>query len=73
MIKKFEVVVFHILAAIAVLYVVIELIELVYQFGKALLTMNDTTTRLLISKEQTALVLPVFFNIIFAESSSIFA
>jgi len=49
-----------------VLYIAVEIIELVYQFGKALLTTGDTTTRLLITKEQTALVLPVFFNILIA-------
>ena len=48
------------------LYIAVEIIELVYQFGKALLTTGDTTTRLLITKEQTALVLPVFFNILIA-------
>lgn len=65
-IKKFEVAVFYVLSAVVVLYIAIELIELVYQFGKALLTKNDSGTRLFISKEQTALVLPVFFNILIA-------
>lgn len=65
-IKKFEVIVFYILSAILVLYIAVEIIELIYQFGKALLTTGDTTTRLLITKEQTALVLPVFFNILIA-------
>ena len=64
-IKKFEVGIFYILTAIIVLYVAIELIELVYQFGKAILTKTDSN-RLLISKEQTAEVLPVFFNILIA-------
>jgi len=64
--KKFEVFVFYMLSAIIVMYIAVELIELVYQFGKALLTKNDTSTRLLITKEQTALVLPVFFNILIA-------
>ena len=66
LIKKFEVGVFYILSAIIVLYIAVEIIELIYQFGKALLTTGDTTTRLLITKEQTALVLPVFFNILIA-------
>jgi uncharacterized membrane protein (DUF373 family) len=66
LIKKFEVFVFYVLSAIIVLYIAVELIELIYQFGKALFTMNDTTTRLLITKEQTAQVLPVFFNILIA-------
>lgn len=64
--KKFEVGVFYFLSAIIVMYIAVEIIELVYQFGKALLTTGDTTTRLLITKEQTALVLPVFFNILIA-------
>jgi len=64
--KKFEVFVFYMLSAIIVMYIAVELIELVYQFGRALLTKNDTSTRLLITKEQTALVLPVFFNILIA-------
>lgn len=66
LIKKFEVAVFYFLSAIIVLYIAVEIIELVYQFGKALLTTDDTSTRLLITKEQTALVLPVFFNILIA-------
>jgi uncharacterized membrane protein (DUF373 family) len=66
LINKFEVAVFYFLSAIIVLYVAVEIIELVYQFGKALLTTDDTTTRLIITKEQTAIVLPVFFNILIA-------
>jgi len=65
-IKKFEEIVFYILSGILVLYIAIELIELIYQFGKALFTRSESSTRLLISKEQTALVLPVFFNILIA-------
>lgn len=65
-IKKFEIGVFYILSTIIVLYIAVEIVELIYQFGKALITSGDTTTRLLITKEQTALVLPVFFNILIA-------
>lgn len=65
-IKKFEIAVFYILSTIIVLYIAVEIVELIYQFGKALITSGDTTTRLLITKEQTALVLPVFFNILIA-------
>lgn len=65
-VKKFEVIVFYILSAIVILYIAIELIELIYQFGKALFTMRESSDRLLISKEQTAMVLPVFFNILIA-------
>ena len=64
--KKFEIFVFYVLSGIIVLYITVELIELIYQFGKALITRNDSSTRLLITKEQTALVLPVFFNILIA-------
>lgn len=64
--QKFEDSVFYILYFIVVLYVAVEIIELVYQFGKALWLMSDTTDRLLISKEQTSLILPVFFNILIA-------
>lgn len=63
---KFEVVVFYILSAIIVLYITVEIIELVYQFGKALIVSNDSSERLLLSKEQTAAVLPVFFNVLIA-------
>jgi uncharacterized membrane protein (DUF373 family) len=66
LINKSEATVFYFLSAIIVLYVAVEIIDLVYQFGKALLTTDDTTTRLLITKEQTAIVLPVFFNILIA-------
>ncbi|MFN3528524.1 MAG: phosphate-starvation-inducible PsiE family protein [Bacteroidia bacterium] len=66
MVKKIELAVFYILTSIIAIYIFVEIIELVYLFGKALISTNDTTTRLLISKEQTALVLPVFFNILIA-------
>jgi uncharacterized membrane protein (DUF373 family) len=66
LIKKFETFVFYVLSIIIVLYIAVELIELVYQFGKALVSSNNTSERLLISKEQTSLVLPVFFNILIA-------
>jgi len=66
LIKKFEVFVFYILSAIIVVYITVELIELIYQFGKALLTPSRDPARLLITKEHTALVLPVFFNILIA-------
>jgi len=64
--KQFESIVFYILSSIIAIYIAVELVELVYQFGKALFTHHDTSTRLLITKEDTALVLPVFFNILIA-------
>ena len=57
---------FCFLSAIKVIDIAVEIIELIYQFGNDLLTTDNTSTRLLIIKEQTALVLPVFFNIIIA-------
>lgn len=66
LLKKFEVVVFYILTTVIVIYISVEIIELIYQFGKALLTSNGDSARLLITKEQTAMVLPVFFNILIA-------
>lgn len=65
-IKKFERGVFYILSAIIVLYIAVEVVELVYQFGKALITPHDHSDRLLITKEHTKAVLPVFFNILIA-------
>lgn len=64
--KKFEKAVFFLLSGIIVLFITVEIIELLYQFGLALFTSDDTSDRLLISKEQTAMVLPVFFNILIA-------
>jgi len=66
LLKKFEQIVFYVLSGIIVLYVAVEIIELLYQFGKALITREGDGGRLFISKEQTAQVLPVFFNILIA-------
>lgn len=67
LITKFEGFVFYVLSGIIVLYVSVELIELIYQFGKALVAGHGPESRrLLITKEQTAEVLPVFFNILIA-------
>jgi uncharacterized membrane protein (DUF373 family) len=64
--KKFEHVVFYVLSGVSMLYIAIEIIELLYLFGKALFTFDDGQERLLITKEQTGMVLPVFFNILIA-------
>jgi uncharacterized membrane protein (DUF373 family) len=66
LIKKFEVIVFYVLSSVIVLYISVEIIELVYQFAKALFANHEDSDSLLISKEQTKLVLPVFFNILIA-------
>jgi uncharacterized membrane protein (DUF373 family) len=58
--------VFYILGGVIVLYIAIEVIELVYQFAKALFADHSGSDRLLVTKEHTKLVLPVFFNILIA-------
>jgi uncharacterized membrane protein (DUF373 family) len=63
-IKKFEVGVHYLLTFVIILYIGVEIIELIYQFGKALVTPNIDSSRLLITKEQTSQVIPVFFNIL---------
>jgi uncharacterized membrane protein (DUF373 family) len=64
--KRFELSVFYILSGFIALYIAVEVIELAYQFGKALLAGGGDSGRLLITKEQTGRVLPVFFNILIA-------
>lgn len=66
LLKKFEHIVFYILSGIIAAYITVEVVELVYQFAKALFTHHENNARLLITKEQTAMVLPVFFNILIA-------
>lgn len=65
-VHKIEQIVFYLLGFVLVSYIFIEIIELFYQFGKAIITASDSNERLLVSKEQTRLVLPVFFNILIA-------
>lgn len=64
--NSFETGIFFILIGVVAVYISVEIIELIYQFGKALISGSDNPGRLLITKEQTALVLPVFFNILIA-------
>lgn len=66
LLHQFETYIFYFLSAIIVIYIAVEVVELVYQFGKALLTSDNSSGRLLITKEQTREVLPVFFNILIA-------
>lgn len=58
--------VFYLLGGVIVLYIAIEIIELVYQFAKAIFADHSNSDRLLVTKEQTKQVLPVFFNILIA-------
>ena len=64
--KQFEKIVFYILSGIVILYITVEIIELLYQFGKAIIVNEGDHDRLLISAEQTKKVLPVFFNVLIA-------
>ncbi|MCC5924416.1 MAG: phosphate-starvation-inducible PsiE family protein [Crocinitomicaceae bacterium] len=64
--KQFEKIVFYILSGIVILYVAVEIIELLYQFGRALIVNEGDHDRLLISADQTKKVLPVFFNVLIA-------
>lgn len=57
---------FFVLSCVIVVYIGIEIIELIYQFGRALMYSSDNPDRLLITHEQTAQVLPVFFNVLIA-------
>lgn len=66
MIRKLEEYVFRFLIIILALYIAIEVIELVYDFGWALLTANDKDERLFFSREQIQNILPVFFSILIA-------
>jgi uncharacterized membrane protein (DUF373 family) len=65
-IEKIEKSVFYVLSSVIVLYIAVEIIELVYQFGKALFEPTEGSDRLLVTKQQTARVLPVFFNVLIA-------
>ena len=65
-IHQIEKAIFYALSIVIFTFICIEIIELFYQFGKAILASNENSDRLLISKEQTKLVLPVFFNILIA-------
>ncbi len=65
-IKRFEKIVFTFLVFILVSYIVVEIIELVYQFGMSIASGSDTEGRLLISNALLKEVLPVFFNVLIA-------
>jgi uncharacterized membrane protein (DUF373 family) len=66
MIKKFEKIVFSLLVVVLVSYIIVEIIELVYQFGASIVSGSNTEGRLLISNALLKEVLPVFFNILIA-------
>ena len=65
-IKKFEKAVFTLLVIVLVGYIIVEIIELIYQFGASIASGTNTRGRLLISNTLLKEVLPVFFNILIA-------
>lgn len=65
-IKKFEKIVFTFLVFVLVSYIIVEIVELVYQFGASIISGSNTDGRLLISNALLKEVLPVFFNILIA-------
>lgn len=65
-IKKFEKAVFTLLVIVLVGYIIVEIIELIYQFGASIASGTNTRGRLLISNALLKEVLPVFFNILIA-------
>lgn len=65
-IKKFEKIVFTFLVIILVSYIIVEIVELVFQFGVSISKGSNIDGRLLISNALLKEVLPVFFNILIA-------
>lgn len=63
---RFEQFVFAFLAAVLVAYILVEVVELAYQFFRAVVSTENEKGRLLITKQQTREVLPVFFSILIA-------
>jgi len=66
LIHRFEHGVFYILSAVLMIYITVEIIELIYQFFASIWESSANDDRLLVTKEQTNRVLPVFFNILIA-------
>ncbi|MEZ7885630.1 MAG: phosphate-starvation-inducible PsiE family protein [Bacteroidales bacterium] len=65
-IKKFEKAVFSVLVVILVSYIIVEIIELIYQFSMALIFPEVENGRLMVSAALLKEFLPVFFNILIA-------
>ncbi len=65
-IKKFEKIVFTFLVIILVSYIIVEIVELIFQFGVSISKGSNIDGRLLISNALLKEVLPVFFNILIA-------
>ncbi len=56
----------YVMAVVLALYIFVEMVELLYQAGKGLMSSKEGTGNLLLSKEDLRMVLPVFFNILIA-------
>lgn len=65
LLKKFEKTVFSFLVVVLAAYIIVEIVELLYQFGKGIFG-PSVDGRLLISNALLKEVLPVFFNILIA-------
>jgi uncharacterized membrane protein (DUF373 family) len=65
-IKRFERVVFYFLIITLVGYIIVELIELIYQFVRALMLADHTDGRLLMSRVQAEELLPFLFTVLIA-------
>jgi uncharacterized membrane protein (DUF373 family) len=61
-----EMAVFYVLSAVLAIYIAIEMLELVYQLFKVIFVVHPEGERLLITREQTKKIIPVFFNILIA-------
>ena len=66
LVPRFETAVYYVLTTITAVYILLQVVELIYQFGLAIITPDDSSERLLISQGQLARVLPVFFNVLIA-------
>ncbi|MDD2490994.1 MAG: phosphate-starvation-inducible PsiE family protein [Bacteroidales bacterium] len=65
-IKKYERYVFIILSVILMLYITVEIVELIYQFFSSIFKMDEGNGRLIVSTSLLKDFLPIFFNILIA-------
>jgi uncharacterized membrane protein (DUF373 family) len=65
-IKKYERYVFIILSVILMLYITVEIVELIYQFFSSIFKMDEGNGRLIVSTSLLKDFLPMFFNILIA-------
>lgn len=65
-IKKFEKIVFTVLSVLLMFYIVVEVVELLYQFVISIIHGQDSDGRLIVSTSLLKDFLPIFFNILIA-------